>query len=195
MTKTSAAVRASLTAGVIAFAVGCYAHAAGAPRAASSREAVDAQVIGTCLDAVADEVVRNATGARGGPRTQILILPRSRRSDGFLSAEQLESELPASEWESVALLAEAVRNRGASVQPILVPSSRHPSRLLETSELSAEPKSPWVEFYLPGYSTDERSALVRAHFGPTPHNAAFTCLVTLEHGSWAVRWSKVSYFA
>lgn len=196
LTKRRVTVRASLMAGFIVFAVGCYAHAAGTPRSVPSREAVDAQVMGACLDTVAAEVVRDAVGAAiGGPRTQILILPRSRRSDGFLSAEQLESELPASEWESVALLAEAVRNRGASVQPILVPSARQPTRLLDNSELSAEPKTPWVEFYLPGYSTDDRSALVRAHFGPTPHDATFTCLVTLEHGSWAVRWSKVSYFA
>lgn len=188
-------MRASLMAGFISFAVGCYAHAASAPRAASFREAADVQVMGACLDAVSAEVVRNAVGAMGGPRTQILILPKSRRSDGFLSTEQLESELPASEWESVALLAEAMRSRSASVEPVLVPPSQQPTRLLGTSELSAEPKSPWVEFYRPGYSTDDRSAVVRAHFGPTPHDAAFTCLVTLEHGSWTVRWSKVSYFA
>lgn len=188
-------MRAFLVAGFIVFAVGCYTYAAGASQAAPSREAVDALVMGACLDAVADEVVKNAVGAMGGPRTQILILPKSRRSDGFLSAQQLESELPASEWESGVPLAEALRSRSASVQAIPVPSSRHPTRLLEASELGVEPKSPWVEFYRPGYSTDNRSALVRAHFGPTAHGAAFTCLVTVERGSWAIRWSKVSYFA
>ena len=189
-------VRGLFMACLISVGVPCSSPAGNAPQSSSPQEAVDAQVLGACLDAVADELARNAAGSMiSPPRNTILILPNSRRADGFLADNQLESELSVSEWESAALLATAMRSRSASAGPILVPSSLQPTRLLETSELSVEPKTPWVEFYRPGYSTDGRSALVRAHFGPTPHGATFTCLLTLELMRWTVRWSKVSYFA
>jgi len=125
----------------------------------------------------------------------ILILPKSRSSDAYLSHDQVKSELSVSEWESAAPLAVTMRSRSATAESLPVPSSRQPTRLLGSSEEPVESKSPVVEFYRPGYSTDLRSALVRALFGPTPHGAAFTCLVVLEHQSWVVRWSEISYFS
>jgi hypothetical protein len=189
-------VRGFLKACFMTFAVACSAHAASAPRVSSAEEAVDAQVMGACLDSVAAELVSNAAGKMSGtPRATILILPKSRGSDGYLSHDQVKSELSVSEWESAAPLAVTMRNRSANAEQLPVPSSRQPIRLLGSSEEPVESRNPVVEFYRPGYSTDRRSALVRALFGPTPHGAAFTCLVVLERQGWVVKWLEVSYFA
>jgi|SRR5579864_1722190 len=170
--------------------------AANAPRPTSTQGLVDPQVMGVCLDAVAPKLISNAARPKSATsRSRVLILPTSRKCDGFLTDNQLESELSATEWESAAPLAEAMRSRNTSAQPLVMPSSKQPARLMSSSELGFEPKDPWVEFYWPSYSTSGRTALVRAHFGPTPHGAVFTCLVTLEGMKWVVKWSEISYFA
>jgi hypothetical protein len=189
-------VKGFLIACFMPFAMPSDARAASAPRVTSPQEALDAQVMGACIDAVAGELVSNAAGTMSGPpRRTILILRKSRSTDSYLSHDQVKSELSVSEWESAAPLVVTMRSRSASAQPLPIPSSRQPTRPLGRSEEPVEPKSPVVEFYRPGYSTDRRSALVRALFGPTPHGAAFTCLVVLEHERWVVRWSEIGYFS
>lgn len=44
-----------------------------------------------------------------------------------------------------------------------------------------------VECYLPGYSTDRKTAAVRFHVSHTPHRAHGTALLVKEMGQWKVQ--------
>ena len=49
---------------------------------------------------------------------------------------------------------------------------------------------------LPGYTADGRRALVRIHFGPTPHGASGTYLLEKHPAAgWKVTWRKLAYYA
>ena len=60
-------------------------------------------------------------------------------------------------------------------------------------EKSPERKA-WVHTWLPGYSNDGRTAIVRFWFGPTPHGAIGTYLLTRRDGKWKVKWRSFSYY-
>lgn len=53
----------------------------------------------------------------------------------------------------------------------------------------------YVEAWLPAYSKDGTTALVRFWFGPTPHGAAGTYLLIKESDQWKVQWRSLAYFA
>ena len=53
----------------------------------------------------------------------------------------------------------------------------------------------YVETWLPGYSKDGQSAVLRTSFGPTPHGATATYMLAKKDGRWTVVWRKVSYYA
>ena len=53
----------------------------------------------------------------------------------------------------------------------------------------------YVETWLPAYSKDGTTALVRFWFGPTPHGAAGTYMLLKEDGQWKVQWRSLAYFA
>jgi hypothetical protein len=52
-----------------------------------------------------------------------------------------------------------------------------------------------VEAWLPGYSKDGQTAVLRASFGPTPHGATTTYMLAKKNGRWSVVWRKVAYYA
>jgi hypothetical protein len=51
-----------------------------------------------------------------------------------------------------------------------------------------------AEAWLPGFSDDGNTAVVRFFFGPTPHGATATCLLIKEDGCWKVKWRKTAYY-
>lgn len=46
----------------------------------------------------------------------------------------------------------------------------------------------WVEAWVPGFSKDGNTALVRARIGPTAKSATVTAIVKKGTGGWAVAW-------
>jgi hypothetical protein len=52
----------------------------------------------------------------------------------------------------------------------------------------------YVEAWLPGYSKDRQTAVLRAWFGPTAHGATVTYLLVKKKGKWTVGWRKVAYY-
>lgn len=53
----------------------------------------------------------------------------------------------------------------------------------------------YVSFWLPAYSEDGVTALVRFGFGPTAHGACGTYFLEKRGGTWTVLWRKLSYYA
>jgi hypothetical protein len=53
----------------------------------------------------------------------------------------------------------------------------------------------YVSFWLPAYSEDGITALVRFGFGPTAHGACGTYLLEKKGGLWQILWRKLSYYA
>ncbi len=53
----------------------------------------------------------------------------------------------------------------------------------------------FVGFWLPAYSSDASTALVRFTFGPTPHGACGTVFLEKRRGVWTVAWRKYAYYA
>jgi len=53
----------------------------------------------------------------------------------------------------------------------------------------------WVEAWLPGFSADGSQALVRGWFGPWPHSATVTALVTRRGDQWKVQWHQLTFYA
>jgi hypothetical protein len=52
----------------------------------------------------------------------------------------------------------------------------------------------WVEAYVPGYSKDGKTAIVRARFGPAGHLATLTAILNLQGGKWNVVWRRFSVY-
>ncbi len=52
----------------------------------------------------------------------------------------------------------------------------------------------WISILLPGYSTDSSRAVLRFHFGPTPHGAGGTYLMVRKGGKWVVRWRAFAHY-
>lgn len=54
----------------------------------------------------------------------------------------------------------------------------------------------WVMTFLPAYSDDRQTALLRFYFGPTAHGAACTVLLKKDtKGQWSVTAIDFSYYA
>ena len=52
----------------------------------------------------------------------------------------------------------------------------------------------WVEAWVPGYSKDQKTAVVRANVGPTDKVATLTAILKLQEGKWAVVWHRYSVY-
>lgn len=49
----------------------------------------------------------------------------------------------------------------------------------------------YVDVWLPGYSKDGQTAVLRAWFGPTPHGASATYMLAKKKGKWTIVWRRV----
>jgi hypothetical protein len=60
----------------------------------------------------------------------------------------------------------------------------------------AQPKARgWLEAYLPGYSKNNKVAVVRAATGPWAHAAMLTAVLEKTASGWKVKWINVARFA
>ena len=53
----------------------------------------------------------------------------------------------------------------------------------------------YVKVWLPGYSKDGKTAVVRMWIGPTVHGATATYLLVKQDGRWSVKWRKTAYYS
>lgn len=52
----------------------------------------------------------------------------------------------------------------------------------------------WVEAWIPGYTKDGKTALVRARIGPSPKGATVTGILKLEGAKWVVAWHRYAVY-
>ncbi len=52
----------------------------------------------------------------------------------------------------------------------------------------------WVSAWVPGFSKDGKTAIVRAQIGPSAHMATLTAILKQIAGKWSVTWRKYSVY-
>lgn len=175
----------ALTAVILA---SCAASLGAAPTHGAA--ASDADVMGACIDSVAPVILREVDTQ--GAQPPVLIMPMSRKTDGYLTSEQVREDLEPGDWETVATLLADSRMRSAISVRLSSPHGRTPTRFLTDDDMTREAKALWVEFYRPGY--DDKRAFVRGLFWPTYHGGSFSCLVTHEGVRWVTAWSRAGRY-
>ncbi|MEK7951182.1 hypothetical protein [Luteolibacter soli] len=122
---------------------------------------------------------------------------------GFLSADQLRSELSEEGWtipeEARADLERRARGEGRVSFAKLPPTLQLFEFTEEDTYFQFRNRHPgtcaWVSMWRPGFTKDGRQAVVRFMFGPTPHGAAATYLLERRDDGWHVVHHSLSYFA
>jgi hypothetical protein len=149
---------------------------------------------------------------RDGKRTKIVLHEKSAgggREDSsfYLSDDQLDGE--RHDQKPHLILPDIRRNlrRRNPIDPVSLGAFKPSSPKILVRDLSglmgefdefsgkyADARG-YVEAWLPGYSKDRQTAVLRAWFGPTAHGATVTYLLAKKKGKWTVVWRKVAHYA
>lgn len=148
-------------------------------------------------------------------KTKLVLHLRTPQGTGFLSANQINSDLrrralPAGSEESLrrrntqpnlkstsfAAINASFKNMKFGPDVVIADLEKiQKDRLSYTAFKKAYPSAKgWIEAYLPGYSSDGNSAVVRAFTGPTAHDATITAVLEKNAGTWVVRWYHVAHY-
>jgi hypothetical protein len=151
---------------------------------------------------------RDESGCFGAAkRTAILVYPESAGpSYIYLSDAQLLRDTDQERWEVPSWLRKGLRWRNGAKQLSLHgldlgPAARHwDHEKLKGWDRRWSPPEGYPDvramavLWLPAYSADGRTAVVRFSFGPTPHGATATYLLARGVGGWRVtRWAFAYY--
>jgi hypothetical protein len=122
--------------------------------------------------------------------TELVVWDTTEGLSAFITTGQLSSELADRPTVSMELYnnLKARNSRKTTLNAIEVTGVRMGSP--KESRGGA-----YVSFWLPAYSEDGLTALVRFAFGPTPHGACGTCFLEMKGRVWQVLWRKLSYYA
>jgi len=144
---------------------------------------------------------------RDGKKSQIVLSDQTIGSSGFLSDDQLSSESYPEKDKLVPPDIGADLRRRNPKEPISLSAfnPKNPNIIVEDlsdidgkDDAAFEKKHPdargYVEAWMPGYSEDGRTAVVRVLFGPTPHAATATYMLVKQDGRWKVKWRKTAYY-
>jgi hypothetical protein len=141
-----------------------------------------------------------------GKKTTIVLGEETAGSPFYLSDGQLDGEAHDEKKYLVpADIREDLRRRNPK-EPVSMRGFKPSSSTILVRDLRGltgygefERKYPdsagYVEAWLPGYSKDGQTAILRASFGPTPHGATTTYMLAWKNGRWTVVWRKVAYYA
>jgi hypothetical protein len=138
-------------------------------------------------------------------RPELVVWDTTEGLSAFITTGQLSSELTDQPPVSMELYnnLKARNNRKITLNPIEGKGVRMGPRVevrirearTETFEKTYPQARGYVSFWLPAYSEDGITALVRFGFGPTAHSACGTYFLEKKGGSWKILWRKLSYFA
>jgi hypothetical protein len=178
-----------------------------APEAAT---ATDYVVLNAALSDLAASREPRLVTNRHKARTHIVLDVRTVEKSGMLSEDQLGAEfrndpqraIPKqmrqdlrrrNDTGGVSLMAFAPANR--NIVPGELEKLRTSGRLSTAFERTFPAARAYVETWLPGYSADGRTAVLRFWIGPSAHGATGTYLLTRDGGKWKIRWRKFSFYA
>lgn len=147
----------------------------------------------------------------------IVLDERSPLKTGFLSSDQIRSDIGKRTLPSEAVSDLRQRNTAADAKPDTHDSVKASyadlkfearivvSNLAEIREKSinkfrffedAYPKARgWLGSYLPGYSKEGNEAIVRAGVGPSAHGAMITAVLEKSGDKWVVKWYHISRYS
>jgi hypothetical protein len=142
----------------------------------------------------------------------IVLLPRSPQKRGFLLPGQIASDLR--DVKDVKVPDDLVRNLQKRNTPPNAKPNNYDAVAVSYAGLNFSPriaidetdedgmvraKHPkargWAEAFLPAYSTDGNTALLRCIIGPSPHGATATILLEKTAKGWVVKWHDFAWYA
>jgi hypothetical protein len=140
-----------------------------------------------------------------------LVRPTTKGPSYYLSGAIVRSDAGTHVVADELIESLSARNRAAATVHIECPVRCDGVRVLRSSEAQAANtraglSTPFgatavIEFWLPGYSADRRTALVRFAVAPSPHGATGTYLLRRNHDCtssqpcWSVVWRKLAFYA
>jgi hypothetical protein len=165
----------------------------------------DATIITTVLKHFSEQKMVWAFNGRETKTTIAIHKESQGPSKIYLSDAQLKSDLSQEKWEIPNELSENLRQRNEKVasladlkfgKAVLVADFEKvlpPFVGADTPKEYADVKA-YANVWLPAYSKDRKTAVVRFRFGPTAHGATATYLLTEEDGVWKVsKWAFAYY--
>ncbi|WP_148593059.1 hypothetical protein [Aquisphaera giovannonii] len=177
------------------------AHAESKPAMTQDDFRVFDAVLADLLDS---EVFQTFSGANGG-QTEIVLHQRSAGGPIALSERNLLAESRDEPSHTIPVdLRDDLRKRNPGSEISLDEFKPSDPRIVirdlaeSYSYFDFSNRFPhgigYVIAWLPGYSTNGRTAVFRASFGPTSHGATLTYLLTRKDGRWTVSWrTTISY--
>jgi hypothetical protein len=142
-----------------------------------------------------------------GARSQIVVWDATGGSSWYVTPGQLSSETRNGPAVTASLFEElqSRNQRPVSLKEFkpgsprfrLEPRENQPNkeRFHDAFEEQYPDASAFVGFWLPAYSAEGTTALVRFSLGPTAHGACGTYVLMKNQGDWKVNWRKLSYYA
>jgi len=159
------------------------------------------------LDLLANEECFTEMNFHGGEENEIILDAKTGGESFYLRLGQIRGELDEGQLIPDALGNELSRRNKNAVSladfkpdnpSVLVQDLTELPDGIEFSEafvMRFPNAKAYVDAWLPAYSNDGTTALVRFWFGPTPHGAAGTYMLVEEGGRWKVLWRSLAYFA
>lgn len=160
----------------------------------------------TVLKIVAEDLVRHPDFRVRGAGSKLVVWETTEGLSGYITTGQLSSELSDQPPVSMELYNNLKFRNGRKMTLDAIDSTivvmANPDRVpkerfgFESAFEKAFPDAKaYVGFWLPAYSEDGRTALVRFGFGPTPHGACGTYVLEKSGGAWKILWRKLSFYA
>jgi hypothetical protein len=138
-------------------------------------------------------------------KAQIVLNEKTNGSGGF-DDDQLNSEFGSAKEGGIPVPICADLRRRNSAEPLSLSGFKPKNSKILVEELpditqrgqfNFERKYPqantYVEAWLPGYSKDGKTAVVRVRFGPSPHEGTATYLLENREGRWKVKWKTTTH--
>ena len=143
-----------------------------------------------------------------GKRSQIILNEKTQGLNGLISDDQLNSESGNKSDQVIpSEICADLRERNPE-EPISLSEFKptDPKILIEDvseihwgiDDISFAKKHPnakgCVYAWLPGYSRDRKTAVVRLLFAPTPHGATATYMLVKQDGRWTIKWRRTAHY-
>jgi hypothetical protein len=157
----------------------------------------DSATISAALEHFMEQKEIFAFGGREKKKAIVIHKESNGPSELYLSDSQLQADLSGEKWELPKDFFEKLRQRNKKAVPFsdlkfgktvlvgdfdkVAPANLGPDGPKEYAEAKA-----FAQMWLPVYSKDGKTAVVRFMFGPTPHGASATYLLNKKDGTWKV---------
>ncbi|MCE9558469.1 MAG: hypothetical protein K8R88_05920 [Armatimonadetes bacterium] len=147
--------------------------------------------------------------AQKGDSSVVIVGQNSDGPSFYLSVSQISADLNTPGWSEEKELTASIiarntkpvslRDRTLGNRTVIEDLSGIPDGWDYTTIKALQKKHPnadrFVTLWMPGYNKDQTRAIVRFWFGPTPHGATATYLLTKKAGKWTVQKHRFAYYA